>query len=362
MNFLHFFDMQVALHRNREPRVYKSRLDPMSLSDREFKSHFRFNKDTVCKLVDLMRPDLEHETNRGLPLSPELKVCLALATYGGGHFQRVTGLCGGVRQSTARKAIVQVTDCLVAKRKQFIFMPSREEMEKTSQEMLVRFNLPRFALAVDGVQVRFQDSPRGLPHDKHAQLFWCRKQFYSLNVQIVGNERYFCDLDCSWPGSTHDARVWNRSQVKQYLEEQREFLVAADSGYPISEVVVKPYSTADAAQDPRRRKFNSNLSGLRTVMSENLYGIWKKRFPILKSFRTNLELSQKIIVATAVLFNIGQMLNDEPPDDGDDDEEEREQVTEGRNDHTVVVDETGAMCARMRGQAQRDILCENMRI
>ena len=56
------------------------------------------------------------------------------------------------------------------------------------------------------------------------------------------------------------------------------------------------------------------------------------------------------------------MLNDEPPDDGDDDEEEGEQMTEGRNDHTVVVDETGAMCARMRGQAQRDILCENMRI
>ena len=231
-----------------------------------------------------------------------------------------------------------------------------------SQEMLARFNLPRFALAVDGVQVRFQDSPRGLPPDKHAHLFWCRKQFYSLNVQIVGNERYFCDLDCSWPGSTHDARVWNRSKVKQYFEEQREFLVAADSGYPISEVVVKPYSTADAAQDPRRRKFNSNLSGLRTVMSENLYGIWKKRFPILKSFRTNLELSQKIIVATAVLFNIGQMLNDEPPDDGDDDEEERDQVTDGRHDHVVVVDETGAMCARLRGQAQRDILCENMRV
>ena len=42
----------------------------------------------------------------------------------------------------------------------------------------------------------------------------------------------------------------------------------------------------------------------------------------MKSFRTNLELSQKIIVATAVLFNIGQMLNDEPPEDGDDEEEE----------------------------------------
>ena len=67
-------------------------------------------------------------------------------------------------------------------------------------------------------------------------------------------------------------------------------------------------------------------------------------------------------MATALLFNIGQMLNDEPPDEGDDDEEEREEVTDARHDHVVVVDETGAMSTRLRGQAQRDILCENMRV
>jgi hypothetical protein len=48
------------------------------------------------------------------------------------------------------------------------------------------------------------------------------------------------------------------------------------------------------------------LSGLRTVMSENLYGVWKRRFPILKALRTDFTLSQKIIVATAILFNLGK--------------------------------------------------------
>ena len=113
---------------------------------------------------------------------------------------------------------------------------------------------------------------------------------------VVGSDRYFLDIDVGWPGSTHDARVWNRSEVKQYLEEQRRFLVAADSGYPISEVVIKPYSTAEGAQDPRRRAFNSKLSGVRTVMTENLFGIWKRRCPILKALITDFRLSQKSLL------------------------------------------------------------------
>ena len=289
-------------------------------------------------------------------MSPELKICLALSTYGGGHFQRVTGLYGGVCQYSARQAIVQVTDSLVSKRGQFIRMPTVGEMEATSQRMFERFNLPRFAMGVDGVQVRFQDAPRNLPPDKHAQLYWCRKQFYSINVMVVGSDRYFLDIDVGWPGSTHDARVWNRSEVKQYLEEQRRFLVAADSGYPISEVVIKPYSTAEGAQDPRRRAFNSKLSGVRTVMTENLFGIWKRRFPILKALRTDFRLSQKIIVATAVLFNIGQMLNDEAPDDEDDDD--NQVVDEGSQ--VVVMEGGDPVSVRLRGQAERDWLCDNM--
>ena len=301
----------------------------------------------------MMEPELVYDTNRGVPLSPELKVCLALSHYGGGHFQRVSGLYCGVSQYAARKAIVQVTDCLVSRRGQFIFMPTVTQMEETSRRMFERFHLPKFALAVDGVQVRFQDAPRKLPADKHPQQYWCRKQCYALNVQVVANQDFFCDIDVGWPGSTHDARVWARSEVKQYLEQQRRFLVAADSGYPISEVVIKPYTTKESAQDARKRTFNRRLSGLRTVMSENLFGIWKRRFPILKALRTDFSLSQKTVVATAVLFNIGRMLNDEAPED----EGEGDEIDEGVQ---VIDDDAGSV--RLRGQAERDRLCNNIRM
>ena len=81
------------------------------------------------------------------------------------------------------------------------------------------------------------------------------------------------DLDVGWPGSTHDARVWNRSMVKRHVERQRRFLIAGDTGYPISENLVKPYTTAEAGRDRTKRLFNRRLSGLRTVMSECLFGL-----------------------------------------------------------------------------------------
>ena len=66
------------------------------------------------------------------------------------------------------------------------------------------------------------------------------------------------------------------SSVKAYMETQRRFMVAGDSGYPISEVLMKPFPIAEAAQCPRKRLFNRRISGLRTVMSENIRSLEKK--------------------------------------------------------------------------------------
>ena len=66
------------------------------------------------------------------------------------------------------------------------------------------------------------------------------KHFFSLNVQIVSNDRYIYDVDCGWPGSTHDARVWRASNARVHLELDRSrFLIAADSAYPTSLKVMK---------------------------------------------------------------------------------------------------------------------------
>jgi hypothetical protein len=76
----------------------------------------------------------------------------------------------------------------------------------------------------------------------------CRKNFWALNCQIVCNdEMLILDLDCHWYGKTHDAHVWAWSAVRTYLEAvPGPFLIVGDSAYPISPILMKPYSNREA--------------------------------------------------------------------------------------------------------------------
>ena len=70
--------------------------------------------------------------------------------------------------------------------------------------------------------------------------------------------------------------------------------------------------------------------------------------------RTDFDLSQKIILATAVLFNLGRRWGDE--EDSEDEEEEEHE----RAERAVVV-EGDAASVRLRGQVERDRLKDSMR-
>ena len=144
------------------------------------------------------------------------------------------------------------------------------------------------------------------------------------------------------------------SSVKAYM---RRFMVAGDSGYPISEVLMKPFPIAEAAQCVRKRLFNRRISGLRTVMSENINRVLKRRFPIMKAMRTDLGLSQKIIIATAVLFNLARLWRDEGPEDEDDDDDHDDGSGMAR---CVLIEEGDPGSVRYRGQVEREWMMNNM--
>ena len=56
MNADDFFGLQVLLHREREPRVERQRVDTReTMSDQEFKRHFRFRKNLVIIKLRLLR-------------------------------------------------------------------------------------------------------------------------------------------------------------------------------------------------------------------------------------------------------------------------------------------------------------------
>ena len=61
-----------------------------------------------------------------------------------------------------------------------------------------------------------------MPH-KNLEEYFCYKQFYSLNVQAICDYRgQFMDVECVWPGSVHDTKVFANSSVNNRLQGNKQ--------------------------------------------------------------------------------------------------------------------------------------------
>ena len=162
----------------RQPQVYDRRADHMVvLNHAEFKRTFRFSEDGVLALVDLLYDQLHYPTQRGRPLSVLQQVLVALNHYAGGQFQRTTALCGGISQATVCRTVEEVSWAICQHKAKFLKMPSEEQMHATAAFMMNRYRLPRFAYAVDGMFVRFDNAPQNIPPTLVTQDVKCRKNF-----------------------------------------------------------------------------------------------------------------------------------------------------------------------------------------
>ena len=143
-------------------------------------------------------------------------------------------------------------------------------------------------------------------------VFINRKGFNSLNVLVTEG----CDkLVYNAPESYHDAGVYQMYAVKPYLESRfLKNISLGVSAFPISDVSITPYSTTESNRDRNKALFHRRLSGARCEMTENLYGIWKRRFLIIRCMRVHLPNAYKIIVGTAVLHNFSVQWREVMPD------------------------------------------------
>ncbi len=82
--------------------------------------------------------------------------------------------------------------------------------------------------------------------------------------------------------------------------------MCADSAYPISEKLIKPYFQP---VDQHKRLFNHLLSGIRTVCTENMLALLKLRFPALRlGLRTKIQNACDDVAAMVVLHNFSWQL------------------------------------------------------
>ena len=160
--------------------------------------------------------------------------------------------------------------------------------------------------------------------------------------------------------------------MKKALEtRQPRYRLAGDSAYPRSVMLVTPFSSEEGENDLRKRLFNLRHAGLRTECTENIFGMWKRRFPIVRNLRNHFDNALEIVMATAVLHNLAVLWNEGEPYEADEDSDKDSDISENSDEEYVpgrsrdgrfeLQKITGTrLRQKLDGTILRDNLLENM--
>ena len=294
-------------------RRMRDRLNPVEFYDeQQFFDRFRVNKDGFMAILRLTEEKLSASSKKtNSPLSALQQLALGLKFCASGDFQISSGDIMGIDQSTVSRQVPIFTNAVCSLAREVIAFP---DDPKSTQEYFMEYcGLPSVSGVVDGTHISIQ-SPGG----PNAELFRCRKGFFSFNVQVVCNEKLeIIDIVTGWPGSTHDSRVWNNSRLCLLFENgKKDGLLLGDSAYPLTPYMMIPYP--HPPNSANRGRFNRALCKARCAI-ERTIGVWKRRFPCLsRGMRCKNTRVPDIITATAVLHNLCIRYNQPSPSIADD--------------------------------------------
>ena len=235
--------------------------------------HFRLRVHIFEFVHSLIKNDLQFASTRNNALSTRKQLLLTLRFYATGSFLSVCGDFIGISKPTASRVVEKVSRILAKLSKLFIKFPDNLNENVLHFHQISRF--PRVVGCIDCTHIKIQ-SPGG----NDAEYFRNRKEYFSINVQTVSDHRLrVMDIVARWPGSSHDATIFNNSRLKHRFEEGDfgNCVLLGDSGYPLKKYLLTPI----------------------------------RRFPVLSlTCRLKIKTVLNLIVACAVFHNIAIDKND----------------------------------------------------
>ncbi|CAB3241139.1 unnamed protein product [Arctia plantaginis] len=269
------------------------------LNDYEFAYRFRLNKSAVNQLINWIQPYLSVTSKRNHGISTLHQILLALRFYALGTMLVSVPDFIGVSIASASRIVSDVSKAIARLYSNFVVLQNH-----TQQEFYNIARFPRVHGVIDGTHILIQS-----PNSNVGEEFRNRKGTFSINVQVVCNcKLVFLNVVARWPGSTHDATIFNHSDLKDYCEQGRlgNRWLLGDSGYPCTPYLLTPLLNPNT---PSEQSYNEAHIKTRNTI-ERCIGVWKRRFPILSlKMRLKLENMQSVIIATAVLHNIARTMN-----------------------------------------------------
>ena len=112
--FAQFADLhQMVVEDVRRDYYVRDRIDPFDLTDREFKDNYRFEKDNVEEITNMLHQDIPDD-GRIHSMTPLQMVCMTLSALAGDELQRTSARLTGCTQVTVHNSLHKVLDaCIV---------------------------------------------------------------------------------------------------------------------------------------------------------------------------------------------------------------------------------------------------------
>lgn len=291
-------------------RIYERHSYINELDELSFFQKFRLTKQTVLNILELIENRLEYPLDRNFSVSPINQLLITLRFYATGEHLLSIADFGGMHVSTVSRIIKRVSEAIASLLPQYVRFPlTNEGIQRSKTEFYQKASFPNVIGAIDCTHVRIQ-SPGGVD----AEVFRNRKGYFSINVQAICNARMeIIDLVARWPGSAHDATIFNSSTKKADFVNglYPNCILLGDSAYNIRPFMMTPLLNPITGAE---QLYNESQIRTRGVI-EIVFGVWKRRFPVLAyGCRLKLETTLTVIVATSVLHNIAQQMGEgEPP-------------------------------------------------
>ncbi|CAG5007581.1 unnamed protein product [Parnassius apollo] len=268
-------------------------------SDSEFTYRFRLNKTSVDELLLKITPSLKVISSRNKGISPLHQLLLTLRFYALGTMLLSVADFIGVSKASASRIVHHVSRAIAGLYPQYV-----KTLSNTQNAFHEIAGFPRILGAIDCTHVPIQS-----PDSNIGEEFRNRKGIFSMNVQGVCNaDLLFMNVVARWPGSAHDATIFNNSTLKMQCEEGlfgNRWLIG-DSAYPCTSYLLTPLLNATSVAENRYNE--AHIKTRNTI--ERCFGVWKRRFPILSlKIRVATQTTQAIIIATSVLHNICRLNN-----------------------------------------------------
>ncbi|XP_050339431.1 putative nuclease HARBI1 [Bactrocera neohumeralis] len=154
------------------------------------------------------------------------------------------------------------------------------EVRQSNLHFYNKFAIPGVIGCIDGTHIKL------LKPCDNEHLYLNRKGCFSVNAMIVCDYKMsITAVDACHPGSSHDAFIFNLSNIKQSLlssfqSGDHSSWLLGDSGYALEPYLLTPYRNPTSGTS--QHKFNLQHAKARNIV-ERVIGVLKSRFKCLQT-------------------------------------------------------------------------------